>query len=284
MYKYICLLPLYDDWDSLEILLSKINAQMINMNKETTVIIVNDFSKLKPPKFKPQSNIDKIKILNLKINLGSQKAISIGLKYLSKFNEKMIISILDSDGEDDVNKLPEMIKTAEINIDKVIVSTRTKRKEHFLFQLFYIFHKIFTFVFTFKWISYGNFSSFHSNMIKKILSNNRSWLAYSGCVAKNCEIYKIDAERKQRLIGKSKLSAVGLIHHSLRVNAVFIPKSFIISFFYSFILLIPYSQNYSWPIFIFIMIIFYNVLLLIVFKINNQKEFIRSDNFINEII
>ncbi len=283
MYKYICLLPLYDDWESLEILLAKINTQMESVGKKVTIIIVNDFSNLKPPKFKPQSNIDKITILNLKINLGSQKAISIGLSYLSKINEKMIVTILDSDGEDDVNKIPEMMKKAEMYNDKIIVSTRTKRKEHYLFQLFYILHKILTFIFTLKWISFGNFSSFDSSMIKKILSNNRSWLAYSGCIAKNCRIYKIQAERKKRLIGESKLSAIGLIYHSLRVNAVFISRALIISFFYSMILLFFNFQGHDWPIYIFTVIIIYNFLLLIVFKFNKQKDFINSANLINKI-
>lgn len=283
MYKYICLLPLYDDWDSLKLLLSKINTQMKNIGKKVTIIIVNDFSKLKPPNLKVESNIEKIEILNLKINVGSQKAISIGLTHLSKINENMIVTILDSDGEDDVNKIPDMIKAAELNKDKIIVSTRTKRKEHYLFQLFYIIHKILTFIFTFKWISFGNFSSFHSGLIKQILSNSCSWLAYSGCVAKNCHIYKIPAERKERLIGKSKLSAIGLIYHSLRVNAIFISRALITSFFYGIILLIFYFQNYSWSIFIFVLIVIYNCLLAGVLKINKQKDFDDSANLINNI-
>ena len=43
-------------------------------------------------------------------------------------------------------------------------------------------------------------------------------------MAKNHRILKIEAERKKRLIGASKLSFKGLIFHSLRVNTVFIFK------------------------------------------------------------
>ena len=76
-----------------------------------------------------------------------------------------IITILDSDGEDDVNKIPEMIKNANQNFDKVIVSQRTKRKENFLFKSLYFTHKILTFIFTWSWISFGNYSSYHSSLL-----------------------------------------------------------------------------------------------------------------------
>ena len=56
--------------------------------------------------------------------------------------------------------------------------------------LLYFFHKVLTLLFTFKWISYGNFSSFNSKQLEKILSNSSSWLAISSCIAKNCDIIK----------------------------------------------------------------------------------------------
>ena len=84
MNTYIFLLPLYNDWESFSILSKDINLQMKNMNKTAEILIVNDFSTQNPPVFKPLSNIKYINILNLKKNLGSQKAISIGLKYLKE--------------------------------------------------------------------------------------------------------------------------------------------------------------------------------------------------------
>ena len=98
--------------------------------------------------------------MSLRKNLGSQKAIAVGLKYLNSKKQKSIITILDSDGEDDSSQIAHMIKKAELNSDFVIVSCRTKRGEGIIFSWFYILHKFLTFIFTFKWINFGNYSSF----------------------------------------------------------------------------------------------------------------------------
>ena len=119
------------------------------------------------------------------------------MNYLKENIADSIITVLDSDGEDDVDKIPVMIEHAEKNENKVIVSTRTRRQENILFKIAYFFHKVLTLLFTFKWISYGNFSSFNSKQLEKILSNSSSWLAISSCIAKNCDIIKIKAERKK---------------------------------------------------------------------------------------
>ncbi len=252
---------------------------MKNIARTGEIYIVNDFSTQTPPKFNSLSNIKSINILNLKKNVGSQKAISIGLKHLETFKKDMIITILDSDGEDDTEKIPAMIELAERENDKVIVSTRTKRHENQLFKLLYPVHKLLTFIFTLQWISFGNFSSFSSIQLKNILRNNSSWLAFSASVAKNCKLIKIKAERKKRIDGVSKLSFYGLILHSLRVNAVFFYRAFVLSVFYTFLILyIGIGLNLK--IFILVFIILFNSLLLLTLLLNNQKEFKSSINLI----
>ena len=99
----------------------------------------------------------------------------------------MIITILDSDGEDDTEKIPAMIELAERENDKVItLCGRTKRHENQLFKLLYPVHKLLTFIFTLQWISFGNFSSFSSIQLKNILRNNSSIFAsfFSICCKK----------------------------------------------------------------------------------------------------
>ena len=103
--NYLFLTPLYNDWDSLRILLRKLNNELKKKEIQSEVIVVNDCStkneKLKKNKLK---FIKKITILNLKKNLGSQRAIFLGLKYIKLKKYRGILTILDSDGEDDVKK------------------------------------------------------------------------------------------------------------------------------------------------------------------------------------
>ena len=73
MCKYIFLLPLYNDWESFSLLLEKISKELSIIKKEAEILIVNDFSDIKPPKFKKYSNILKIKILNLRKTLEVRK-------------------------------------------------------------------------------------------------------------------------------------------------------------------------------------------------------------------
>ena len=283
MHKYIFLLPLYNDWESLQLVLAKISEQMVILKCKAEILVINDFSSVKPDKFKNFENLNKIKILNLSKNVGSQKAISIGLSHLKNLEEKSIITVLDSDGEDDVTKIPVMIKAAEDNERKVIVSTRSRRQENVIFKIAYFFHKLITLLFTLKWISFGNYSSFNSKQLDKILINNYSWLALSSCLAKNCELVRINAERKKRLTGISKLSVFGLVSHSLRVMAVFLPRVLLLSLIFVLILsqLLSFETNLVLPL--ISLIIFFNLSLIFTYILNNQKDFLDSENLIEKI-
>ena len=277
----VFLLPVYNDWKSLKIVLERINKKVKKLKKKIFILLVNDFSKNKFIKVKHLKFINEIKILNLKKNIGSQKAISIGLKYLQQNKKNSIITILDSDGEDDINKIPEMIKNANQNFNKVIVSQRTKRKENFIFRSLYFAHKVLTFLFTWNWISFGNYSAFHIKNLKKILKDECSWLAISATIAKNCWIKKVNAERKKRISGVSKVSFLNLIIHSLRINSVFLHRSFLISFFYILILI---SFNiFNLNHIIIALIILYNFVLVLIIFLNNQNEYKNSIKLIGKI-
>ena len=129
MKNYIFLLPLYDDWRSLQKLLKIINKIIKKINIFANFIIVDDYSKIsKKINTKGLSNINEIKVIRLKKNLGSQKAISIGLKYINKFKKESIVTVLDSDGEDDPAQIKAMINQSIMNLIKLLFRAEAKEK------------------------------------------------------------------------------------------------------------------------------------------------------------
>jgi len=285
LQNHIFLLPLYNDWKSLQRLLKEINFQLKKLKEKADVFVIDDNSKDKV-KINTQKlkNIKKVNVLKLSQNLGSQKAISIGLRYIKNLNLRSIITVMDSDGEDDPKKIPEMIGYAKKNKDFVIVSCRSKRNEGFIFNILYKIHKYITYLFTAKLINFGSYSSFNSKNLKKILSNKSSWFAYSSALSRNCKLIKLFADRKKRFYGKSKLSLTGLFLHSLRVNCVFLLNVMMISFIYLillYLLKLYFSSLFLIPI---ILISIFNLLMIATYFYVKPFDFEKSLKFIKRKI
>lgn len=249
------------------------------------VIILNDASDtINNISKKKLFFLEKIKIINLKTNLGSQKAISIGLKYLLNLKKKFIITVMDSDGEDDPSKINEMIKAAKISPNSIIVSCRTKRKEILIFRILYRIHLFLTYVLTGKWISFGNYSSFDSRNLLKLQKNNNTWFALSSSIINNCKVKSIDAERKKRFFDKSKVSYVSLFFHSLRIISVFQKKVLVNSILYiSFLFFLnSFLETYILSFFISFLILI-NISILIIKKLLRLDQFDKRIEFIESI-
>ena len=277
--KNIILIPVYNDWKSLNLLLSQINDQ-INYIGSVQILIVNDASTQKPIFNKKNFNkIKEIKVLNLNKNVGSQKAICIGLDYLSKIKSTFYVTIMDGDGEDDPNELSKMLILATKNKNSVVASHRLKRNENLIIKLGYKLHLIIAFIFTWKWISFGNFSTFHSKVLKKI-NRNELCLAYSSSILKKFKIVKAFAVRQKRYFGTSKISLLKLIEHSMRVISVYQTRVMINSFL---ILLFLFILKIEIFFLILPFIIFFLILLNFIRSKNNPKREIKSTDYIKSI-
>ena len=223
MNNFIILTPTLNDWRSLSKLLLEIDKNILGLKGNFRVLIINDASTIEPKlNLKNIKRLRKINIITLKKNLGSQKSICVGLKYLKKKKTKAIIVILDSDGEDNPKQIKKLINLAEKNPNSIISANRLKRKENIFFKLLYKLHLLITFLFTGKYINFGNYCSFNSLNLKKLLSNANLWLACSAGIIKNCDSIKsYYANRKKRYFDASKAKLSFLFKHSLNIISVF---------------------------------------------------------------
>jgi hypothetical protein len=282
--KHVILIPVYNDWKSLNKLLIEIDKSLKDDSSFTTqILVINDLSTEKCNlNIKNFSSIKKIEIINLKKNLGSQKSIAVGLNYLKKIKDNFFITVMDGDGEDNPYEIKKMLNEAIKYESFVITSNRKKRRESMLVVLLYRIHLIISFLFTFKWISFGNFTTFNSKNLEKLLSNNSSWYAHSSSVLKNCRIKRLYAKREKRYFDKSKLNMFALMEHSLRVNAVFLPKIFINSLIYSSIIFWA-ARNFNLDYLIIFLILIFNILLFFIRRKHYIRDLLNSDNLIDNI-
>jgi len=265
--KHVIVVPVYNDWKSLNKLLLKLDKYLgRGRGIKNEILVINDNSskkiKIKKRKFK---SIKKIKTIFLKKNLGSQKAIAVGLSYLKTIKENFFVTVMDSDGEDDPLQVRKMLNVAIKNPNHVITSNRKQREEPLIIIALYKLHLLLTFLFTWKWISFGNFSTFNKKNLNKILSNNSSWYAHSSAILKNCSIIRLYSKRQKRYFDKSNLGMLSLIEHSLRVNAVFYEKIFLSSLIYLLIMQIFLDDNLK-LLFTYGVIMFNLLIIFIKFK------------------
>jgi len=237
MKKNYIILPVYNDRDSLRKVLGILNRSLKDLKSNNFIIIVNDFSSIKLNFNKKYSNFKKIRVLNLNKNVGSQKAIFFGLKYLQKIiknkNYASTISILDSDGEDNPIVIKKLIKLVNLKKDYFIFVSRKKRTENNFLKALNQIRLIITFILTGKYINFGNFSSFPSFLLNIILSNNNLYLAYSSGVLKNYnKFFFVEIKKNKRFYGNSKVNLRFLILHAVKIISVFYKTVFFRTIFF----------------------------------------------------
>ena len=185
MKKFIILIPLYNDWNSVFKLLKEIDLQIVKWNASVSILIVNDASTEDKPIEKLSFNkIKSVRIINMKKNRGHARCYAAGLKFLTEREDFNYVILMDGDGEDRPEELDSLFKKSGDNPLKTVTADRIKRSEGFLFKLMYEFHKILTYVFTGKLIKFGNYSCLPREMAVKLAKEASTWSSFSGSVTK----------------------------------------------------------------------------------------------------
>jgi len=288
MNIYTIVLPTYNDWKSLSILLIQIEKYLKNSKNIYKILIIDDNSSEKN-KYRLNKNkfFKEIKILRLQNNVGSQKAIATGLKFISKYQKKKEdkFIIMDSDGEDDPKKIKEIIKFIDKNHKtKIITMNRTIRKESFFFSILYEIHLLLTFFITLKYIRFGNFSFLSRKVINSLTKKKELWLAYSATLNKFFESKEsILAPRRKRISGKSKMSYSNLITHSLNIQSVYMKNIFYSYIIYSTILIFLCIFKMFNIITLLLITLLIAHFLIITFNIKKEKKGITFNLSLNNI-
>ncbi len=223
MKKYIILIPIFNDRESLTILIEKINEELNSLNAEVSILIINDASSQQIVDTYPNlENIHSLEIINMKQNRGHTRCIASGLKYIYEKKEFDFVIPMDGDGEDRPEEIKNFIELSEQVGEQSIVGERVKRSEGLFFQICYKFHKFLTLAFTGQSIKFGNFTCLSKSTIEKLLKEKATWSSFSGSLKKvEKDLVSSPSIRGTRYFGPSKMSFFNLLKHSLSIISIF---------------------------------------------------------------
>ena len=262
--KYILLIPIYNDRESLKILINNINNVLKDLNHEISIVVINDASSSQIIDTYPNTeNISSLEIINMKENRGHARCIASGLKYIFEKKEFDFVIPMDGDGEDRPEEIKNFIKLSENSDDKSIIGERVKRSEGIIFQLCYQFHKFLTLAFTGHSIKFGNFTCLSKSTVKKMLDEKATWNSFSGSLKKiEKDLNKMPSIRGTRYSGPSQMSFFNLLKHSLSIISVFrktvLIRSALFIVFYILIIKSYASIITSLPL-VFLLIMIYSI-------------------------
>ena len=284
--KYIILIPIYNDRESLKKLIENINYEISNLNSEISVVVINDASSEQiVDTYQNTENIDSIEIINMKQNSGHTRCIASGLKYIFEKKEFDYVIPMDGDGEDRPEEIKNFIQLAEQSDGKSIVGERVKRSENLLFKTCYQFHKLLTLAFTGQLIKFGNFTCLSKLTVEKMLNEKATWNSFSGSLKKvEKNLLSSPSIRGARYFGPSKMSFFNLLKHSLSIISVFRKTVLIRSalFIVFYILLIKSNASIitSLPL-VLLLVMIYSISNLALRE--NMDEFDKSLQNINDV-
>lgn len=225
--KVVFLIPVYNDWASLQKLLKLLDAEFADRNWTLEVLAVDDGSQNPFEEtdllLNELTTIQTVSILELRRNLGHQRAIALGLTYAEDKSDCDIVCVMDGDGEDTPVEAKRLIeRCAADDFKRIVFGRRTKRSENFQFRAFYEIYKIVYKLLTGQDIRFGNFSAVPSKLLGRLVVVSEIWNHYAAAISKARLPYtEVGTVRGTRLDGKSKMSFVSLVIHGLSAVSVF---------------------------------------------------------------
>ena len=117
--KYVILIPIYNDRESLKLLLENINSEIKDLNHDISIVVINDASSQQIiDNYSNIANFNSLEIVNMKENRGHARCIASGLKYISEKKDFDFVIPMDGDGEDRPEEIKNFIELTEQSIEK----------------------------------------------------------------------------------------------------------------------------------------------------------------------
>ena len=226
MESLVILVPVYNDWGAVEKLIPQIDASLSSLNSRVELVLVDDGSSDPQPESMGTITcgvIQRAGVLRLRRNLGSQRAIAVGLSYVCEHCDADAVLVMDGDGEDAPGDIPKLAaKYDETGGSAIVFAARLRRSESPLFRICYSLYRFCHRLLTGRSVRVGNFSLIPMPLLCRLVVVSELWNHYAASVYKaRIPTAYVGTSRGPRLAGDSQMNFVSLVTHGLSAVSVF---------------------------------------------------------------
>ncbi|MBF0141536.1 MAG: glycosyltransferase [Magnetococcales bacterium] len=229
MKDVLVLTPVYNDWESLRILLGHLDALARSGRFRISVVAIDDGSTDKMPEnlfpSGAYSSLTFVDVLEMQCNVGHQNAIAIGLAEVTRreeLSENLAVVVMDCDGEDDPEDIPRLLQTFSTHPGHIVLAHRKERSEGPVFVIFYHIYKLLFRLATGHGISFGNFCVLPLTIARRLTFMSQLWNSLPASVVRSrIPNVLLPTQRGQRFCGSSHMNFVSLVLHGYNAIAVF---------------------------------------------------------------
>jgi glycosyltransferase involved in cell wall biosynthesis len=181
----ICI-PIFNDWTSAIQLVDLLDTKLCSMPERYSLLFIDDGSTEHAPAElkRERENIDRIEVVHLRCNLGHQRAIAVGLAFISAQVPCRAVVVMDADGEDDPAHVPELVRRCQAQqYRRLIFAQRSKRSEGLVFRACYAAFRLLHRLLTGRDVQEGNFSVVPFEIVRRLVAVSELWNHYAAFAA-----------------------------------------------------------------------------------------------------
>jgi hypothetical protein len=227
---FTILVPLFNDWESLRALAAELDRVLAAHGLAAHLLVVDDGSPDPPPADaldvgrdgSPPAALRGVTVLELRRNLGHQRAIAVGLGYIEAERPDAPVVVMDCDGEDLPEDIPRLLEAYRAHGgERIVFAERAQRSESLSFRVFYRLYKLTYRLLTGRAVRFGNFSVIPPRRLRSLVVVSELWNHYVAAALKSRQPYcLVPTRRGHRLRGQSQMNFVSLIIHGLSAISV----------------------------------------------------------------
>jgi len=223
--RVLLVIPVLDDWPSADTLCQSLDAVFQPLPEyAVSILMVDDGSATEAalPSTAHCSSLRSIQILHLKRNVGHQRAIAIGLAYAQEHLPSTFLVVMDGDGEDRPEHVPELLRALAASRAPVVFAERRKRFASLTFRVCYAAYRMLHRICTGRSIRYGNFSAIRYEALQRLTVMSELWTHYAAAVVlSRLPFITIQLDRGKRYAGTTKMNLDSLVLHGLAAMALY---------------------------------------------------------------